>query len=67
MGYIIGLVIIVILVPLIIMLVRGTRSSGVRGTPKQVMRQKPAADEPSPAGGTVNRGTEQAQRKTPPA
>jgi hypothetical protein len=68
MGYIILVVLAVVLVPLLFMLlVRGTKSSGVRGTPRGVIREKPSADAPSAAGGAVNPGTTKVERKTPPS
>lgn len=68
MGYVVLIVLAVVLVPLIFMLlVRSTKSSGVRGTPRGVIREKPSADAPSPAGGAVNPGTTKVEEKTPPS
>ena len=69
MGYIYVIIAAIILVPIVFWLSRRARPSGEGEKPigKPVMVEKPAADEPTPAASSIQKDTDEAQKRTPPA
>lgn len=69
MGYLIVIVLLLLVVPLLIMLLTRRAPGGSRKVGNDdhgVTPSEPSSDQPSPAGGAVNKPDAQAARRIPP-
>lgn len=68
MGYIIGLIIVLVVVPLLFALLnrRSTGPAGADSRDRGVTVAKPSSDQPSPGGHATNQERAAAERRLPP-